>query len=526
MGIAAGFRRPLAWGIPLVAACMALLLAVMALPALHFRLPMASNLVLHTILEVVSVAVCLMVFSVGWAAHGREEGSAVPLVSAVFLAAAVLDLVHLLSYSGMPEFVTPSGDGKAIPPFLAARLLVAGAMLALAMLPARSARALPSRFELFGISMAIALAVSAATLFDPQLRGLFRTAAGLTPLKIGLEYAIVGLHLAAVAGFARRLRHAQATPVAHLLVANALMALSEFCFTLYAATDDQYSNLGHLFKILAYALVWNAMFLQTVVRPYRLLEDAQAQLRLLNATLEQRVRERTVQLEALNRDLQAFSYSLAHDLRQPLAAVQGFARALSDRSRPQLDERGQHYLQRVEESARRMNEMVSALLELTELSQSPLHREEVDLAQVAASVVEDLRAAAPERAVDVRIEGPLPVRADRRLLRMLLANLIGNAWKFTGRTAAPASIEVGASVSAGGERVFHVRDNGAGFDMDAATRLFIPFQRLHSQQQFPGHGIGLANVARVVGLHGGRVWAQAVPGQGATFFFTLGPAAA
>ena len=147
------------------------------------------------------------------------------------------------------------------------------------------------------------------------------------------------------------------------------------------------------------------------------------------------------------------------------------------------------------------------------------------MAQLAASIVDDLRAAAPERAVSVQVDGPMPVRADLRLLRLMLANLIGNAWKFTARTAA-ARIEVGSSVSAEGERVFHVRDNGAGFDMDASSRLFIPFQRLHSQEQFPGHGIGLANVARVIGLHGGRVWVQSAPQQGATFFFTLGAAAA
>lgn len=248
---------------------------------------------------------------------------------------------------------------------------------------------------------------------------------------------------------------------------------------------------------------------------------ARDQILQLNATLEQRVRRRTAEFEALYRELESFSYTVAHDLRAPLAAIHGFGEALAALLEDRIEERERHYLQRIQASACKMGDMIDALLELGRLSRSQLAPEAVDLGALAAAVVEDLRSAEPARAVVTRVQAPLPVQGDLRLLRIALENLVGNAWKFTGRRA-DALIEVGQCGQRDGLPLYFVRDNGAGFDMANAGRLFGAFQRLHGQDDFAGHGVGLATVSRIVRLHGGEIWADARPGVGATFYFTLG----
>lgn len=248
---------------------------------------------------------------------------------------------------------------------------------------------------------------------------------------------------------------------------------------------------------------------------------ARDQILQLNATLEQRVRRRTSEIEGLYRELESFSYTVAHDLRAPLAAIDGFGDALAALLEDRIEERERHYLQRIQASARKMGDMIDALLELGRLSRSQLVPEPVDLGELAAAIVEDLRSAEPARAVETRVQAPLPVQGDRRLLRIALENLVGNAWKFTGRRD-DALIEVGQCGQRDGLPLYFVRDNGAGFDMANAGRLFGAFQRLHGQDEFTGHGVGLATVSRIVRLHGGEIWADARPGVGATFYFTLG----
>ncbi|RYY64184.1 MAG: hypothetical protein EOO24_56590, partial [Comamonadaceae bacterium] len=361
-------------------------------------------------------------------------------------------------------------------------------------------------------------------LWSPALgRLFFDPATGLTPLKVGIDHAIVGLHLVAMARLAVRLREAGSVPVADLLGANALMALSEFCFTLYANTADQYINVGHVIKILAYVLVWRAMFRDALVRPYQELARAQEDLVGLNAQLEQRVRERTVQLEAANRDLEAFSYTVAHDLRAPIGVIEGFCSVLAARLAPRLEPGERHYLERIRAGAMSMSGMVDGLLVLSGISRCAVARVPLDLATIAREVASECRARAPSRDVEVWVPDSLPVQGDARLLQLLLANLVGNAWKFTAR-AGRACVEVGSQVAGNGETVYYVRDNGAGFDADAARRLGQPFERYHTQAEFEGHGIGLATASRIVALHGGRLWADSRPGQGATFFFTLASA--
>lgn len=247
---------------------------------------------------------------------------------------------------------------------------------------------------------------------------------------------------------------------------------------------------------------------------------AEARVHALNRTLEARVDLRTRELQAANQELEAFAYSVSHDLRAPLRAIDGFSRMLQERSAGALDEAGLGYLRRVRESAGRMNGLIDALLAMTRLSRAELRPQTLDLSAIARDVVEDLRAADPGHQPRVAIADGLHAQGDAALVRNLLDNLLGNAWKFT-RGRADARIDFDAGGVVDGMREFRIADNGAGFAQDYADKLFRPFQRLHSPGEFEGHGIGLASVRRIVERHAGTVRAQGVEGQGATFWFSL-----
>ena len=219
------------------------------------------------------------------------------------------------------------------------------------------------------------------------------------------------------------------------------------------------------------------------------------------------------------REAAAFSYTVSHDLRAPLRVVEGFAKILKEDYGRQLDRIGNDHLDRVLAAAARMNSMIDAMLSLARLSSQPLARQPVDLSQLAQYIVEDLRRGTPQRSVDVTIQPGLRVVGDPTLLRLVLENLLSNAWKYSARSDHP---RVSLQCRGGDrQRVFEVRDNGAGFDMRQADRLFGLFQRLHSQSDFPGTGVGLASAQRIVRRHGGNIWAESAPGQGACFSFTL-----
>ena len=243
---------------------------------------------------------------------------------------------------------------------------------------------------------------------------------------------------------------------------------------------------------------------------------AEQRLRELNATLEQRVADRTAELEAANRQLESFSYSISHDLRAPLRAITGLTAMLLQDVAPKLNENEHKLFERIRSNAGRMSALIDDLLEFTRMSRSTLRRTRVPLQALVGEIIEELREAYPGTEVCV---GELPeVTADRQMLRQALLNLIGNALKFSGKIGRPC-VEIGCTV-AGGETVYFVRDNGAGFDMRYADKLFGVFQRLHRFDEFEGTGVGLAIVHQIIHRHGGRVWAEGAPGRGATFFFT------
>jgi signal transduction histidine kinase len=249
------------------------------------------------------------------------------------------------------------------------------------------------------------------------------------------------------------------------------------------------------------------------------IQQRDAELLAARESLERKVEERTAQLEAANKELEAFSYSVSHDLRAPLRSVDGFAQALLEDYGDRLDDFGKGNLQRVRAAATRMGFLIDDLLKLSKVTRTEMRRETSDLSAIAKSIAKSLEEAEPERKVSFTIEEGLAVDGDPRLLRVALENLLRNAWKYTSRHD-QARIEFGRS-SQNGKSIFYVRDDGAGFDPRYADRLFGAFQRLHGAAEFPGTGIGLATVQRIIRRHGGEVWAESEIEKGATFYFSV-----
>jgi signal transduction histidine kinase len=269
------------------------------------------------------------------------------------------------------------------------------------------------------------------------------------------------------------------------------------------------------------AEAFNTM-LAEIERSTRDLEASNGEVLRLNAELEQRVSERTEQLQYTNKELEAFCYSVSHDLRAPLRAIDGFSQALVEDFPRDIPEEGTRYLARIRSSVQRMGQLIEDLLNLSKVSRAQLTVQDVDVSALARQVLGELQAAEPQRRVEVNVWEGMHAQADARLLRAALENLAGNAWKFTSKRER-ATIEAGC-LRDGPQATFFVRDNGAGFDMAYADKLFGAFQRLHANTEFSGTGIGLATVQRIVHRHGGRIWAEAAPGKGAVFYFTLGGA--
>jgi signal transduction histidine kinase len=273
------------------------------------------------------------------------------------------------------------------------------------------------------------------------------------------------------------------------------------------------------FARLATVAIENARLFAVAQQELAERKQAEAEIQKLNAELEQRVHDRTVQLETTNQELEAFAYSVSHDLRAPLRGIDGWSHALLEDYTDRLDDQGRQYLDRIRAETQRMGHLIDDLLKLSRVTRAEMRQERVNLSALAQTIVTRLQESEPERQVEFSLQPGLAAVGDPDLLEAALANLLDNAFKFTGRRAV-ARIEFG-QIETPDQRTFFVRDNGAGFDMAYSQKLFGAFQRMHRTSDFPGTGIGLATAQRIIHRHGGRVWAKAAVDQGATFYFTL-----
>jgi signal transduction histidine kinase len=347
-----------------------------------------------------------------------------------------------------------------------------------------------------------------------------------------LGYSGIGLVVTALAMSAsfllwRRLQRRVVGPIQDVArAARDVVSLSDYSRRAPIVSDDEVGLMAQSFNSMLDVVERRTSDLEAanaeLGREVEARAAAQGEILRLNAELEETVRRRTEQLTVAVQELESFCYSVSHDLRAPLRAIHGFSQALAGDFSEALPEQAHRFLSRIMASAARMEQLIEDLLNLSKVHRSDLSRQRVDVSQLVREVAASVRAAEPARTVEIEIWNDLEAFADARLLRTALENLLGNAWKFTSK-AKHARIEIG-SMSADEKKVFYVRDNGAGFDMRYASKLFGVFQRLHRMDEFPGTGIGLATVARIVARHGGRIWAEGRVGQGAAFYFTLGDA--
>jgi light-regulated signal transduction histidine kinase (bacteriophytochrome) len=268
-----------------------------------------------------------------------------------------------------------------------------------------------------------------------------------------------------------------------------------------------------------HTVLWNSATLYSADGQTAIATIAQGQDITERKQAEDNLRISSAELEVANKELESFSYSVSHDLRAPLRSLEGFSSALIEDYSPRLDAEGIQYLRYIQESSQLMAQLIDDLLKLSRVTRSEMESEEVNLSELAESILTHLAQAEPDRRVKATIAPDIKAQGDSNLLRLALENLLGNAWKFSSKNSS-AKIEVGA-MPLKGKFTYFVRDNGVGFDMAYVDKLFQPFQRLHKNSEFPGTGIGLATVQRIIRRHGGKVWAEGEVGKGATVYFTL-----
>lgn len=297
-----------------------------------------------------------------------------------------------------------------------------------------------------------------------------------------------------------------------------LSQLSEAAMSLQSGDDQVHVMVETTDEVGQLAASFNNMV--DAIRERKLeLEKALGDLNRLNSSLEEKVRERTVQLENANRELESFNYSASHDLRAPLNRLSGFCEALEEEYGDRLDDQGRLYLERIRAVGEQMNRILSAMLTLYQVQQREISWRSLNLSELVQAVVASMREGEREREISITIQENVMVHGDMKLIWLALENLLGNAWKFT-KGKSPASIEFGRTL-VNGEHACFIRDNGAGFNMEYAGKLFTPFQRLHNNEEFPGTGVGLAIVQRIMTRHGGRIWLESSEGGGTTCYFTL-----
>lgn len=455
---------------------------------------MFTSIPFHSAIEALGALAAILMAVLLSARPGDGEEPCPAPISAGLLAMGVLDAFHGAVLPGSP-FVF----------FHSAAMVAGGLGFGLSWLPLRRGKPWPWLFA-SGLALAVGLFGVALPSRVPAMveEGAFTVTARATNAVGGL------LFLAGAVRIASRASRPLGRRAQLLLLVALLNGAAGVSFDLTSLWSPGWWA-WHGLRVTA-ALLLLSFLIRGQQRTW-------AQLRSLNAGLERRVAERTLQLEAANKELEAFAYSVSHDLRSPLRHIDGFVGMLTRHAGGSLDPEGKRYLSVISDSARRMAALIDDLLSFSRFGRVELKRGQVDLSQLVESVRADLSGEAEGRQIHWEVERLPVIEGDPAMLKQALANLLGNAIKYT-RPVEQARIEVG-SRREGAELVVFVKDNGVGFEMQYAGKLFQVFQRLHPAQQFEGTGIGLANVGRIIRRHGGRVWAEGAPGQGATFSFAL-----
>lgn len=480
------------------------------LPSFPFFGGSQSYAQMHLLMELFAIIVSLLVFALGWNTFDERRSNEYMILACGFFGVAMIDILHALSYQGMPQLVTESSPEKAINFWLAGRTLAAVALLSVAV---RYSPAVRKNFWLY-----LALSIVASTgwigLFHVDwIPRTFIPGIGLTPFKIGYEYALVVAYMLSTLFFIRRAHNENAPYFFWLACACFIMVLQELFFSNYKSVSDLSNLLGHIYKIIAYFIIYRTIFVHGMRSPYK-------KLRTYEQTLERRVRERTAELDMANQELETFSYTVAHDLRSPLRIIDGYTSLIQTENEGKLNQDAADNLHHIRKTTKRMGELIDDLLNLAKLTLQEMQRKDFDLSALAGTAVTSLNSAHPQRNVQITIQPGMNANGDPGLMLVVMENLISNAWKFTAKTDT-SRIDIGA-VQRDEHTDYYVRDNGAGFDMEHAHKLFRPFQRLHSSDEFDGTGIGLATVRRIIRRHHGEVRIESALNRGTTVFFSIG----
>ncbi len=533
--------------------------AIMAIGVLiQYYLPVYSLnpqafLAINVVVEVSRAALCFFIFGVRWMTRAFRVDQQSMFISSTFLTLGILTLARLLTFSGMPlagsyselvnapYFGTFSNFSDSLYYDAVIRVSIGGLLLLGALRPSdRLVTPSSMKYYLIAFTGYAVVALTVISTCDHLLPRLYIQGEGMTPLKNYIGLATVVVTIAAALVYFRLASKSKERGHFVVSIGLLMMTAAQFSFARVTAPLDVFLLVGRTVALAAWFVIFLGIVKPSLLRPYIHLERAKREIDIsidnlaslsrnimerreaedriltLNAELERKARE----LETSNKELESFCYSVSHDLRAPLRTIDGFSRFLIEEEGKNLSEQGKDYIARMRGGCERMGLIIEDLLKLSRVVREETSFKEFDISSLAKSIAEELSADSPGRRLEFVVCGPEVVVGDERLLRIAMENLLLNAWKFTSKTD-EARVEFGVTRS-DGERVFFVKDNGAGFDMKFYGKLFRPFERLHSESEFPGTGVGLASVQRVMERHSGRVWAEGKVGEGATFFFTLG----
>jgi len=516
------------------------LLTLSAVLVILYFLSRTNYLLFHSVVESFSIIVACGVFMISWNSRRFHQNGFFLFLGVASLFVAGVDLLHTLAYKDMGVF-PKAGANLPTQLWIVARYLQAGALLFAPIFLRRRAR--PAL--LFAGCLTVT-AVLLAAVFSGHFPDCFRSGTGLTPFKIGSEYLICLLLIGSLI-LMRRGRQAFDPGILRLLsLSVGAFVFAELSFTLYTDVFGFSNMAGHLFKVAGFYCIYRGVIETGLTRPFDLLfrdlkeseerladlnaelanradalEEANTELEAANEELEKtniELESINEQLETANSDLEVFNYSVSHDLRGPLTVISGNCQVIQQVFADRVDPEVGKFIQGIFHQTLRMDDLITTLLEFSRLGKIPVQRQRIDLSPMAKSIALELTVREPERRISFEIADRIEAEADPALMRVLLENLLGNAWKYTGDTP-EARIQVGQIEEKEKPAIF-IRDNGMGFDPDQAGDLFNPFKRLNTDH-VEGFGIGLATVKRIVERHGGEIWAESQPEEGATFYFAL-----